>query len=123
MMFTHTKETDARIRRAYACGEKISRVADALGTTRNVIIGRAHRLGLSRPGPDRNYPKDRKMSDEVRKMFSDNLRELWQREDFAKASSQAASESLKRAHRDPVRHAKMMAGLKGYNAARKVAAE
>lgn len=46
----HTNESDARIREGYAAGERVSSIAAALGATRNVVIGRAFRLGLSVAG-------------------------------------------------------------------------
>ena len=50
MSFKHTEETDARIRRGYEAGELVSGIAAELGVTRNVIIGRARRIGLAKAG-------------------------------------------------------------------------
>jgi hypothetical protein len=47
--FKHTLETDKRIRDGYAVNERVLDIATALGVTRNVIIGRAYRLGLGDP--------------------------------------------------------------------------
>lgn len=39
---------DRRLRKFWADGLSASQIGDAMGTTRNAVIGRAHRLGLSR---------------------------------------------------------------------------
>lgn len=52
----HTDETDARIRRAYENLERLRDVAAELGCTRNVIIGRARRLGLAETGRNLRSP-------------------------------------------------------------------
>lgn len=52
----HTDKTDARIRKAYENEERISDVARELGCTRNVVIGRANRLGLSQTGRSHHSP-------------------------------------------------------------------
>lgn len=45
--FKHTPETDAVIRGGYAVNRKVAEIAAELGVTRNVVIGRARRLGLA----------------------------------------------------------------------------
>lgn len=50
MRYKHTPETDARIRRGYQAGERVLDIANDLGVTRKVVIGRAFRLGLSVAG-------------------------------------------------------------------------
>lgn len=47
MPFKHTTQTDQRIRDGYARSEPVAEIAAALGVTRNVVIGRAGRIGLS----------------------------------------------------------------------------
>jgi hypothetical protein len=47
MSFKHTAESDQRIRDGYARSEPIREIGDALGLTRNAVIGRARRLGLT----------------------------------------------------------------------------
>jgi len=46
----HSAATDERIRRAYENCEVIADVAHELGFTRNMVIGRARRLGLCSNG-------------------------------------------------------------------------
>ncbi len=45
--FRHTPESDQRIRDGYSATEPVQSIADALGVTRNVVIGRARRIGLA----------------------------------------------------------------------------
>lgn len=45
-MFKHTPETDEKIRAGYMNHLPVRVIADELGVTRNVVIGRAGRLGL-----------------------------------------------------------------------------
>lgn len=47
--FKHTEQTDAVIRSGYAANAPVSAIAAELKTTRNTVIGRANRIGLSRP--------------------------------------------------------------------------
>lgn len=47
MSFTHTEKSDDRIRRGYSECEPVSAVALSLGVSRNTVIGRARRLGLT----------------------------------------------------------------------------
>ncbi len=47
--FKHTPESDQRIRDGYASNERVLSIAKDLGVSRNVIIGRAFRLGLADP--------------------------------------------------------------------------
>ena len=46
-MFRHTERTDKIIRDGYANGLPVREIAAALGVSRNVVIGRAFRLGLA----------------------------------------------------------------------------
>ena len=48
--FAHTEATDSRIRRGYEGGERVVAIAADLNVTRNVVIGRARRLGLTKAG-------------------------------------------------------------------------
>jgi hypothetical protein len=50
MTFRHTPATDAIIRQGYADGILVIDIAETLGVTRNVVIGRARRLGLTQSG-------------------------------------------------------------------------
>ena len=45
--FTHTDQTDAIIRAGYAANRPVREIAAELGATKNVVVGRAFRLGLS----------------------------------------------------------------------------
>jgi hypothetical protein len=47
MSFKHTPETDLRIRVGYSASEPVQSIADDLGVSKNVVIGRAGRIGLS----------------------------------------------------------------------------
>ena len=49
-MFRHTERTDKIIRAGYANATPVREIAAALGVSRNVVIGRAARLGLSKAG-------------------------------------------------------------------------
>lgn len=69
MSFNHTAETDARICQGYEAGERVLDIANALGVSRNVVIGRANRLGLQEPG--------RQYSTQSRKNNSDAVRAAW----------------------------------------------
>ena len=42
-----TRKRDDAIRHGYALGTPVRVIAEALGVTRNVVIGRAYRLGLT----------------------------------------------------------------------------
>jgi hypothetical protein len=48
-MFKHSPETDAIIRDGYAKDLPVNWIAKKLRVTKNVVIGRARRLGLSDP--------------------------------------------------------------------------
>lgn len=108
MIFKHTEETDARIRLGYEAGERVAAIARELKTTRNVVIGRAYRLGLAKPGLPRNYPSGRVMPEAVRETSRANLKELWGREDF-RAKMAAAKKAM---HADPEIHSRIMSALR-----------
>lgn len=46
---TWTDEKVATLQRLYSAGEPSSRIASAVGMTRNAVIGKTHRMGLARP--------------------------------------------------------------------------
>lgn len=48
-VFKHTSETDAIIRDGYAANRRVADIANEMGVSRSVVIGRAFRLGLSDP--------------------------------------------------------------------------
>jgi GcrA cell cycle regulator len=55
--FLWTNERLVILRTMWIADEPVSRIADALGTSRNSVIGKAHRLGLpARPSPIRATP-------------------------------------------------------------------
>lgn len=55
-MFKHTDKTDARIRRGYEAGDLVVDIAAELRVTRDVVIGRARRLGLAKTGRQYRSP-------------------------------------------------------------------
>lgn len=69
---------DARIRLGYRRHERIELIAAALGVTRNAVIGRAYRMGLSAPGNNVAALK----SPETRAIISQRARERWSDPDF-----------------------------------------
>jgi hypothetical protein len=81
--FKHTAESDARIRQGYAREERVSAIARALGVSRNVVIGRANRIGLSEAGRQSRSPFTGKQTP---------------------AGKARALEKLKAFHRDHERH-------------------
>lgn len=64
--FSHTPETDQRIRDGYRVNEPVCEIAAALNVSRNTVIGRARRLGLNRTWRTK-VGHDRFMSDPARR--------------------------------------------------------
>jgi hypothetical protein len=54
-MFRHTERTDKIIRDGYANATPVREIAAALGVSRNVVIGRARRIGLADPDRQPTY--------------------------------------------------------------------
>lgn len=87
MRFTHTPETDAVIRSGYAVNRRVADIAADLGVTRNVVIGRARRLGLA----DKERWAASMRSDAARAIRSVQAIQRWADPDYKRRTSQAIS--------------------------------
>ena len=73
---TWTSERVAQLRSAFGAGLTCSQIAGEIGVSRNAVIGKMNRLGLSRPrnmlapAPERQRAAWRPKSDNVTKLFS-----------------------------------------------------
>lgn len=54
--FNHTNESDAVIREGVEAGVPYSAIAVKMGLSKNMVVGRAFRIGLSSPAPIKLTP-------------------------------------------------------------------
>jgi GcrA cell cycle regulator len=71
---TWTSERVAQLRSCASAGLTCSQIAGEIGVSRNAVIGKMNRLGLSRPrtmaAPERQHAAGRPRSDNVTRLFS-----------------------------------------------------
>jgi hypothetical protein len=77
--FNHTPETDAIIRAAYESGRFLEEVARELGISKNAVIGRANRLGLSRAGNQNRAVSEKWKNPEFFTRVSNGMKQYWAR--------------------------------------------
>lgn len=102
--FKHTEESDARIRRGYEAGERVLNIANELGVSRNVIIGRARRIGLAVFGSQ----IDAARTPDARNRNSEAQKSAWAGDPERRIEMSIRS---KRMHRDPETHARIMSAM------------
>ena len=126
MSFKHTAETDARIRQGYEAGERVLDIANALGVSRNVVIGRAGRIGLARTGTNFGGIGTKYISPEGRKRAIEASKRFWaEQEGYRDMMREVGRQVSTAAHANPETHNRIMTALQAgrarYWAARKAA--
>lgn len=75
--FNHTAETDAIIRAGYAEHRPVVHIANDLGVSKNVVIGRARRIGLSSQGNLTFALENRDLSEQARRSIGLKKKAWW----------------------------------------------